>query len=141
MNFKKLMFSYFAFSKIAGTLIKDKGKTLSKIREGFAKANENKGALANVWEQLQLLFSLAKDYTSGAYTAIPKTTMISVLAALLYFISPLDLVPDFLVGLGFLDDAVILGFVFKKVTKELEKYQAWKSLSTSKEDSNKIIHI
>lgn len=141
MNFKKLMFSYFAFSKIAGTLIKDKGKTLSKIQEGFAKANENKGALANVWEQLQLLFSLAKDYTSGAYTAIPKTTMISILAALLYFISPLDLVPDFLVGLGFLDDAVILGFVFKKVTKELEKYQEWKRLSTSKEDPNKIIHI
>lgn len=141
MNIKKLMFSYFAFSKIAGTLIKDKGKTLSKIQEGFAKANENKGALANVWEQLQLLFSLAKDYASGAYTAIPKTTMISVLAALLYFISPLDLVPDFLVGLGFLDDAFILGFVFKKVTTELEKYQAWKALSTSKDDPNKIIHI
>lgn len=126
MNFKKLMLSYFAFSKIAGTLIKDKGKTLSKIQEGFTKADENKSALANVWEQLQLLFALAKDYASGAYTAIPKTTMISVLAALLYFISPLDLVPDFLVGLGFLDDAVILGFVVKKVAKELDKYQAWR---------------
>jgi len=135
------MFSYFAFSKIAGTLIKDKGKTLSKIQEGFAKADENKSALTNIWEQLQLLFSLAKDYASGTYTAIPKTTMISVLAALLYFISPLDLVPDFLVGLGFLDDAVILGFVVKKVAKELEKYQAWKQLSSSKEQPIKIIHI
>jgi len=135
------MFSYFAFSKIAGTLMKDKGKTLSKIQEGFAKANENKSALANVWDQLQLLISLAKDYTSGAYTAIPKTTMISVLAALLYFISPLDLVPDFLVGLGFLDDAVILGFVVKKVAKELDKYQAWKTLKSSHEDRKTIINI
>lgn len=135
------MLSYFAFSKIAGTLIKDKGKTFDKIREGVAKADDNKSALTNVWEQLQLLFSLAKDYTSGTYTAVPKTTMISVLAALLYFISPLDLVPDFLIGLGFLDDAVILGFVFKKVTKELEKYQAWKTLNTSKEEPIKIIEI
>lgn len=135
------MFSYFAFSKIARTLIKDKGKTLSKIQEGFIKADENKSALANVWDQLQLLFSLAKDYTSGAYTAIPKTTMISVLAALLYFISPLDLVPDFLVGLGFLDDAVILGFVVKKVAKELERYQVWKTLNTFKEEPNKMIQI
>lgn len=134
------MFSYFAFSKIAGTLIKDKGKTLSKLKEGFAKADENKSALANVWEQLQLLFSLAKDYTSGAYTDIPKTTMVSVLAALLYFISPLDLVPDFLVGLGFLDDAVVLGFVVKKVAKELEKYQAWKTLKLSN-DQKTIIDI
>lgn len=141
MNFRKLMFSYFAFSKIAGTLIKDKGKTLSKIQEGFAKADENKSALTNVWEQLQLLFSLAKDYANGTYTSIPKTTMIAVLAALLYFISPLDLVPDFLVGLGFLDDAFILGFVVKKVAKELEKYQAWKVLNTLKEEPNKMIQI
>lgn len=123
------MFSYFAFSKLASALIKDKGRTLSKIQEGFSKADENKSALANVWDQLQLLFSLAKDYSSGAYTAIPKSTMIAVLAALLYFISPLDLVPDFLLGLGFLDDAVILGFVYKKVAKELQKYQAWKALN------------
>lgn len=136
MNIKKLMLSYFAFSKIAETLIKDKGKTLNKIKEGFSKADQNKGALTNVWEQLQLLFSLTKDYANGTYTAIPKTTMISVLAALLYFISPLDFVPDFLIGLGLLDDAVILGFVFKKVSKELEKYQTWKAL---KNDSNKII--
>lgn len=135
------MFSYFAFSKIAGTLIKDKGKTLSKIQEGFAKADENKSALTNVWEQLQLLFSLAKDYANGAYTSIPKTTMIAVLAALLYFISPLDLVPDFIVGLGFLDDAFILGFVVKKVAKELEKYQAWKVLNTLKEEPNKMIQM
>ena len=135
------MLRYAVFNKIAATLIKDKGKTLNKIQEGFAKAEGNKSALGNVWEQLQLLFSLAKDYTSGAYTAIPKTTMISVLAALLYFISPLDLVPDFLVGLGFLDDAVILGFVFKKVSQELEKYQAWKTLDAPEEKVDKIIHI
>lgn len=141
MNFKKLMLSYAAFSKIAATLIKDKGKTLNKIQEGFIKADGNKGALTNVWDQLQLLFSLAKDYISGAYTAIPKTTMISVIAALLYFISPLDLVPDFLVGLGFLDDAVILGFVFKKISQELEKYQVWKVSGISKEQPIKTISI
>lgn len=135
------MLRYAVFNKIAATLIKDKGKTLNKIQEGFAKAEVNKSALGNVWEQLQLLFSLAKDYPSGAYTAIPKTTMISVLAALLYFISPLDLVPDFLVGLGFLDDAVILGFVFKKVSQELKKYQDWKALNSSKEEPNKMIHL
>ena len=135
------MLSYVAFNKIAATLIKDKGKTLSKIQEGFTKANDNKSALANVWEHLQLLLSLTKDYSNGTYTAIPKATMISVLAALLYFISPLDLVPDFLVGLGFLDDAVILGFVVKKVAKELDKYRSWKMLSTSKEQTDKIIQI
>ena len=135
MNLNKLKSSYNAFSKIASKLINDKGKTLDKIQEGLKKATANKGSLTNIWDQLQLLFSLAKDYASGNYTAIPKSSIIAIVAALLYFISPLDLIPDFLVGLGFVDDAFVLGLVYKQVLKELDKYQIWK------DSQKKIIHI
>ena len=135
MNLNKLKSSYNAFSKVASKLINDKGKTLDKIQEGLKKATANKGSLTNVWDQLQLLFSLAKDYASGNYTAIPKSSIIAIVAALLYFISPLDLIPDFLVGLGFVDDAFVLGLVYKQVLKELDKYQVWK------DSQKKIIHI
>lgn len=135
MNFNKLKSSFDAFTKIASTLLKDKPKTLSKVQAGFKKATENQGALSNVWDQLQLLFSLAKDYAKGNYTAIPKSSIISVIAALLYFISPLDIIPDFIVGLGFVDDAFILSLVYKQVTKELERYQSWK------DGQKRIIHI
>ena len=53
--------------------------------------------------------------------------MILILAGIIYFVSPLDIVPDFLVGLGFLDDAAILTFVVNRLDKELEKYRGWKS--------------
>ncbi|RZL46607.1 MAG: DUF1232 domain-containing protein [Pedobacter sp.] len=135
MNFNKLKSSFAAFSKIANTLLKDKGKTLKKVQEGIKKATENQGALTNVWEQLQLLFSLVKDYANGTYTAIPKSSVIAIVAALLYFISPLDVIPDFIVGLGFVDDAFILGWVYKRVIKELDRYQTWK------DKQQKIIHI
>jgi len=135
MNLNKLKSSYNAFSKVASKLINDKGKTLDKIQEGLKKATANKGSLTNIWDQLQLLFSLAKDYASGNYTAIPKSSIIAIIAALLYFISPLDLIPDFLVGLGFVDDAFVLGLVYKQVLKELDKYQIWK------DSQKKIIHI
>ena len=135
MNLNKLKSSYNAFSKVASKLINDKGKTLDKIQEGLKKATANKGSLTNIWDQLQLLFSLAKDYASGNYTAIPKSSIIAIVAALLYFISPLDLIPDFLVGLGFVDDAFVLGLVYKQVLKELDKYQIWK------DSQKKIIHI
>ncbi|TKC12070.1 DUF1232 domain-containing protein [Pedobacter polaris] len=135
MNFNKLKSSYTAFSKIASVLLKDKKATLNKVQEGLKKATENKGSLSNVWDQLQLLFSLSKDYTNGTYTSIPKSSIIAILAALLYFISPLDIIPDFLVGLGFVDDAFILGLVYKQVIKELDKYQVWK------DGQKKIIHI
>jgi len=135
MNFNKLKSSFDTFSKIASTLLKDKNKTLNKVQVGFKKATENQGALSNVWDQLQLLFSLVKDYANGNYKSIPKSSIIAVVAALLYFISPLDVIPDFIVGLGFVDDAFILSLVYKQVIKELDKYQLWK------DGQKRIIHI
>ena len=127
MNFGKLKMKLDAFNKKASELVNDKSKTLSKIEEGLKIASANKGALSDVWSQLLLLFSLTKDYAKGSYVDIPKTTIVSVLAALLYLISPIDLVPDFIVGMGFLGDAFVLGFVYKRVSKELLKYQVWKA--------------
>lgn len=135
MNIIKLTSSFYAFSKIARTLLKDKNKTLNKVQAGFKKATENQGALSSVWDQLQLLFSLIRDYANGDYKSIPKSSIIAVAAALLYFISPLDVIPDFLVGLGFVDDAFILSLVYKQVVKELDKYQIWKN------GQKAIIHI
>ena len=135
MNFGKLKMKLDAFNKKASELVNDKSKTLSKIEEGLKIASANKGALSDVWSQLRLLFSLTKDYAKGSYVDIPKTTIVSVLAALLYFISPIDLVPDFIVGMGFLDDAFVLGFVYKRVSKELLKYQAWKKTTEDKQQN------
>lgn len=135
MNFDQLKSSFDAFTKKASTLLNDKGKTTSKIQEAIQKATANKGSLNNVWDQIQLFLALAKDYSSGVYTDIPKSAIIAIMAGLLYFISPLDIIPDFILGLGFLDDAFILGMVYKKVAKELERYQEWK------DQQKKIIHI
>ena len=135
MNFNKLKSRFNGFNKIAGILLNDKNKTLNKVQQGFKKASENQGALSGIWDQLQLFFSLTKDYANGNYTAVPKSTIISILAAILYFLSPLDLIPDFVFGLGFIDDAFILSYIFKKVIKELDKYRVWK------DGQKKIIHI
>jgi uncharacterized membrane protein YkvA (DUF1232 family) len=127
MNQNKLKSSYKTFTKIAQQLLTDQNKTLSKLEEGFAKARENKGKLTDVWEKMQLLFSLAKDYANGTYNNVSRASIVAIIGSLLYFISPLDVIPDFILGLGFIDDAFIIGYVFNKVAKELEKYQAWRA--------------
>jgi len=126
MNLDQLTTTFNAFNKIAQQVVKNKTKTLAKVQLGFQKALKNKGSLANIWEQMQLLFALAKDYANGTYTNLPKSSIVAIVASLLYFISPVDFIPDFLVGVGFIDDAFILGFVYKQVAKDLEKYQEWK---------------
>lgn len=74
---------------------------------------------------IKLTFSLSKDYMQGEYRHISKSSIILIIGGLLYLVSPIDLVPDFLPG-GYLDDAAILAYVFKKIGHELEHYKVWK---------------
>ncbi|MDP4163640.1 MAG: DUF1232 domain-containing protein, partial [Bacillota bacterium] len=50
----------------------------------------------------------------------------AVIGSVIYFVSPIDLVPDFIAGLGFLDDAAVIGFTLKKISGDLERYKEWK---------------
>ena len=54
----------------------------------------------------------AEDIVAGYYSALDPATPIRVramlLAAIAYFILPLDLIPDIVAGLGFADDAALI---------------------------------
>ena len=43
----------------------------------------------------------------------------------------MDLIPDFIISFGFIDDFTVLSLFFNKYSKEIEKYQIWR-------ESNKI---
>ncbi|WP_118195810.1 YkvA family protein [Albibacterium indicum] len=125
-----LKYLYNKFSKSesrASQLIKDKEKTKKTLDQAFQKANANKHDLAGIWDQLQNLFSLVRDYLNGSYKDIPKKSLIAILAGMIYFLSPVDLFPDFVLGFGLIDDMFIIGLVIKQVAKDLEKYQLWRS--------------
>lgn len=125
----KDLYKRFSKSKTkASVLINDKEKAKEKIDEAFKKANANKADLQSVWVQFELLLSLVKDYFNGTYKDIPKNSIIAITAGILYFLSPVDLIPDFLLGFGLIDDVFIIGLVIKQVTKDLIKYKSWKDL-------------
>ncbi len=124
----KDIYKRFSISKTkASELIKDKEKAKAKIDEAFTKATANKEGLQNVWSQLQLLLSLAKDYFNGSYRDISANSIIAIIAGILYFLSPVDLIPDFILGFGLIDDVFIIGLVIKQVVKDLDKYRTWKT--------------
>lgn len=128
----KDLYRRFSKSKTkASVLIQDKEKAKQKIDEAFKKADANKADLQNVWGQLELLFSLVKDYLNGSYKDIPKKSIIAIVAGMLYFLSPVDLLPDFILGFGLIDDVFIIGLVIKQVTKDLTKYKTWKTAEAS----------
>lgn len=104
-------------------------KTESLLSKALHKAESSKQnqVLQNIWDKVHLLFSLVRDWSDGNYRRISKTAMITILAGLIYFVSPLDIVPDWIIGLGLVDDAAVLGLIINQLDKELVRYREWKN--------------
>jgi len=84
------------------------------------------GFLARLFQDLKLLIPLIKHYWKGTYRDVSVKSIIIFVVALAYIISPIDLIPDYIIGLGQIDDAVILGLSLYFLEKDLRKYQEWK---------------
>jgi uncharacterized membrane protein YkvA (DUF1232 family) len=84
------------------------------------------GLLARLFQDLKLLIPLIKDYWKGTYRDVSVKSIVIFVAALAYIVSPIDLIPDYIIGLGQIDDAVILGLSLYFLEKDLRKYKEWK---------------
>jgi uncharacterized membrane protein YkvA (DUF1232 family) len=87
------------------------------------------GLLARLIQDLKLLFPLIRDYWKGTYRDVSVKSIVIFIVALAYIISPIDLIPDYIIGLGQIDDVAILGFLLYFLEKDLMKYKEWKGKS------------
>lgn len=84
-------------------------------------------------ERIELLTRLIQAYVKGEYKGVSKTNVALSLAALLYFLSPIDLIPDFLAA-GLLDDFALLTWLYNNFQQEMEAFLVW-------EEENKMLRI
>ncbi|MBD3368985.1 DUF1232 domain-containing protein [Candidatus Fermentibacteria bacterium] len=87
---------------------------------------ESKGPLHRFLKDFRLLIQLVRDYWSNRYRAIPWWAISGIVFALLYVLNPADLLPDFIPGLGYMDDAMVVSLCLMMIERELEKYNDWK---------------
>ena len=87
-------------------------------------AHMEAGPLTPVKHDLQTLLRMLRASGEGTYRHLSKKNLVLAGLGLLYLVSPLDVIPDFLPG-GFADDAAVIGFVLKKIRGELGTFEAW----------------
>lgn len=78
-----------------------------------------------VKEKLFVFGRLIKAYAVGSYRDLSFKNLILIVAAILYFVNPFDLVPDLIPVTGLADDFAILLWIFKTVGAEIEKFIIW----------------
>jgi len=86
----------------------------------------SKPSAAGMARSLKTLLDLAQAWASGNYRGVARSNLVLVVGAVVYFLNPFDLVPDFLVGIGLLDDASVIAWVMGAVSSELAKFEAWR---------------
>ena len=86
----------------------------------------SKKGLKEVKEKVILLIDYISDIVNGNYKDYNVKAFLYVVAAMIYLVSPIDVIPDFILGIGLTDDVAVILFVLREVSLELDKYKEWK---------------
>jgi uncharacterized membrane protein YkvA (DUF1232 family) len=115
-------------TRTAEALLKQPNRLREKLVNARKKLGQtDSGQLQGIKSQLTELIEFSQDMLRGNYQTIDVKTPVMVVAAILYFLLPIDSIPDFILGLGYLDDVTVITFVFRQLSNELEKYRAWRA--------------
>ena len=115
--------------------LRDPQKAKKLLDDATKKAKgleKNRGPLAEVWGYLTALFRLLRAYILREYRDIPWGSIVLVTVGIIYFVSPIDLIPDVL-PIGFIDDAAVIAFVVAQIKADLDNFLAWEIIQTEDE--------
>jgi uncharacterized membrane protein YkvA (DUF1232 family) len=93
-----------------------------------AKLREIPDRMQKLVNQVRLLLDLADDYASGRYRAVSWLSLGVAVVAALFFVSPADVVPDWLPVVGQLDDMAAVAIALKVLKRDLIKYCQFRGL-------------
>lgn len=99
----------------AGAMVERAGK----------RATRQRGRLGEAFEEVMALTRLVRAWASGRYRAVPTSTLLAAIGALVYFLMPFDALPDFIFAFGLLDDIALIGKVVQMCRRDLQAFRAW----------------
>ncbi len=114
--------------KEAEDILKDTKKT-DKLIE---KALKLCGKLSNIpyigvfFEDVPVMCMMISDYVHGNYKEVPVATIITATAAIIYLVSPVDVIPDFIPIVGQIDDIVVIMIALRAMHNDIQDYRIWK---------------
>ncbi len=109
----------------AKKLMKGDGKLEELLQQAEAKL-KTVPKLGNELGSIPALISLVRSYLAREYRQVPKGAITAAVVAIAYFVAPIDIIPDMILGSGLVDDAVVIGFCLKNISSDLKNYLKWR---------------
>ena len=139
------------FIRIAEDLMENPQGLKFKLESAIEKINKKNvtDSLGVYVEELKTLIRLTKLWGTRKYSGVETQTILYTIVAVVYFVTPTDFVPDFILGLGFVDDIAVLSWVLGMIKDDLQKFKDWekklnarqskKSIETKTEETDKEV--
>ncbi|HJW31416.1 MAG TPA: YkvA family protein [Saprospiraceae bacterium] len=117
--------SYKAARDKAAGYTRDPGKLQNLLDRAWEKMAKQSKWLADVQHAFIIMLHLLRAYAKGQYREIPWRSLLMITAAVVYFVMPVDFIPDFVFGIGLLDDVAVIGWTLAAVKADIERFLAW----------------
>ena len=101
------------------------------VGEKLSRVGDDSDESRGFFNQLKLMVRMVRAHINGSYPAFAPLTLIMFVFALLYFITPIDMIPDFVPVLGFTDDIAVALMIMKRFSSDIEKYRQWEQSELS----------
>jgi uncharacterized membrane protein YkvA (DUF1232 family) len=116
-----------AFRK-AKSYTKDPERLRKLCLEAREKINHiPRGPFAETWPYLMAMIRLIRAYYLREYREISMQNLHIVVASIIYFVSPFDVIPDSVPILGNIDDAMVVRLAMESVRADLDTFMAWET--------------
>jgi uncharacterized membrane protein YkvA (DUF1232 family) len=126
---KERLEAEFAQAVISAKAYVENPRRLGPLFEEAAKqaASMPKEPFHETWPYLQAMLRLIRAYSQGNYRDVPESTLVVIIAAIIYVVNPLDVIPDALPALGYLDDATVLALAVRRARQALDDFMTWET--------------
>ena len=111
----------------AKRMFSNKEKVLETLDTAFQKSidldDNHKGEISSLTEKVKLFILMIRSYVKGEYREVPFKSILLILAGLIYFINPFDLIGDFIPGIGYIDDIGLILWILKSVEDDVIRFK------------------
>lgn len=134
MNRKLMAYVKGKFLNIASDLMQNPQGLKFKLDKAREKINTQsvRESLGQNVEDLKTLIRMARAWASRSYRNVSSQTILYTVAAIIYFVTPTDFMPDFIIGLGFLDDIAVIRWVIGQIKTDLDRFKEWEEQQGNK---------
>ncbi len=98
---------------------------LSSSKEKLHGINFEDSKISRLGINLRIIIRVIKAYANGSYRGMPWKSVMALVAGLVYFLMPLDLMPDFIPFTGYLDDFTVIMLLSSAFQQDIEDFLLW----------------